>query len=463
MGMFSEASRTDLFLARQARRLTHACMRSIYDNVEINFDHLFSYALRAHEGDAIPVDDLRAALYLAATELAEAGGVRLHPSMENGITTLVTGEPYPPWDDAVALATAEGVVSRENAHFTVDRDALHADHDWHTIRLRNMTQVIANELEPVQPAVEAVRRNVNLSSDEIRTRTAEVLHEREKLVYERDYATAYDPRESNAKEVGEPFFFEAEGATTGVVLAHGYLASPRQVRGLAERLHAAGLTVCGVRLAGHGTAPEQLARVRWEDWMDCMVRGYGLVRQRCARVVAGGFSLGGVLALLLAARLGERVHGVFGISPPFKLRDRRLPLVGPLLGLNGAMRLMGLADGEYRFANEGTEAGITNYGTDYLKGVRELRRATRACRRALGSITAPALIVQGDADPLVDPASGRLALAELGSADKVLTTLAFDRHVIVRYAGSEAVFSLVARFARRLDDAYRRDTVRPPR
>ena len=29
------------------------------------------------------------------------------------------------------------------------------------------------------------------------------------------------------------------------------------------------------------------------------------------------------------------------------------------------------------------------------------------------------------------------ALAKLGSADKVLTTLAFDRHVIVRHAGSD--------------------------
>jgi esterase/lipase len=125
-----------------------------------------------------------------------------------------------------------------------------------------------------------------------------------------------------------------------------------------------------------------------------------------------------------------------------------------VLGLNGALRLLGLADGEYRYANEGTEAGV-NYRTDYLKGVRELRQATRACRRSLGSITVPALIVQGDADPLVSPASGRLALNELGSADKVLTTLAFDRHVIVRYAGSEAVFSLAARFARRLDEAYR--------
>jgi esterase/lipase/1-acyl-sn-glycerol-3-phosphate acyltransferase len=450
MGMFSEGSRTDLFLRKQAKRLTDACMRSIYGNLEINFDHLFSYGLRAHEGDRIAVDDLRAALYLAAAELASADGVRLHPSMTNGITTLVTGGPYPPWDNVVGLAASEGVLKRDDEHFTVDREALHEDHAFHNIRLEKMMQVIANELEPVRRAVDAVRRHVNLSTDEIRNLTSQVLRKREEQVYERDYATAFHPQESKEKDQGEPYFLEAKGADTGVVLAHGYLASPRQVRLLAQHLQAEGISVYAVRLPGHGTAPEQLTEVRWEDWLDCVARGAGLVRQHCSQVVAGGFSLGGALALVLAARLRERLDGVFSLNAPVKLRDRRAPLVGPLVRWNGAMRLIGLADGEYRFSNEETESPDTNYGFDYLKGIREVRRAGRACLRLLRDVTAPALIVQADEDPIIDPASGRLVLARLGSSDKVLTTLPFDRHLIVRDEGSEAVFALVTRFIKRV-------------
>ncbi|MHC4968236.1 MAG: alpha/beta fold hydrolase [Planctomycetota bacterium] len=461
VGLFSEANRGDVFLRQRAKRLTEECMRTIYGNLEVNFDHLFSYGLRAHDGDRIAVDDLRAALYLAAVELAAAEGVRLHPSMGNGITSLVTGEPYPPWESAVRLATREGVLKRDNEHFTVDRAALDEEHGFHDIRLHKMMQVIANELEPVRAAVEAVRRNIRLSADEIRTRTSQALRDREELVYERDYAGAFDPQESKDKDLGEPFFLEARGATTGVVLAHGYLASPQQVRPLAEYLHGAGISVYVVRLPGHGTAPDQLTKVRWEDWLDCLARGCGLVRQHCQRVIVGGFSLGGALALVLAARLGERVDGVFCINAPVKLRDRRAPLVGPLVRWHGAMRLLGLADGDYRLSNEGTESPDINYGIDYLRGIREVRRAGRACLRALGDVTAPALIIQADADPIVSPAGGRLLLARLGSQDKVLTTLPFDRHLIVRDAGAEAVFSLVARFAKRLAEAYSSAASRP--
>jgi esterase/lipase/1-acyl-sn-glycerol-3-phosphate acyltransferase len=449
-GLFSEASRTDLFLRQQAKRLTDACMRTIYGNLEVNFDHLFSYGLRAHKNDRIAVDDLRAALYLAASELASAEAVRLHPSMHNGITSLVTGEPYPPWESAVGLAAREGVLKREDEYFTVDRAVLHEEHEFHDIRLEKMMQVIANELEPVRPAVEAVRRNVNLSSEDIRTRTSQVLRTREEQVYDRDYVSAFHPEESKDKDLGEPYLLEARGATTGVVLAHGYLASPLQVRFLAEHLVSEGITVYAVRLTGHGTAPEQLTRVRWQDWLDSLARGCGLVRQHCERVLAGGFSLGGALALVLAARLRERVDGVFSINAPVKLRDRRAPLVGPLVRWHGAMRLVGLVEGEYRFSNEGTESPDTNYGFDYLRGIREVRRAGRACLRCARQVRAPALIIQGDADPIISPAGGRLLLARLGAQDKVLTTLPFDRHLIVRDDGSEAVFSLVTRFIKRV-------------
>ncbi|MHC4480869.1 MAG: alpha/beta fold hydrolase, partial [Planctomycetota bacterium] len=388
VGLFSEASRTDLFLRHQAKGLTDACMRSIYNNLEVNFDHLFSYGLRARDGARIAADDLRAALFLAAAELASAETVRLHPSMRNGITSLVTGDAYPPWDTAVSLATTEGVLQRDGEYFTVNRAALHEDHEFHDIRLQKMMQVIANELEPVRPAVEAVRRTINLSSDEIRTRTSQVLREREELVYERDYATAFHPEESKEKDLGEPYFLEADGATSGIVLAHGYLASPRQVRPLAEHLRAEGISVYVVRLTGHGTAPEQLTRVRWEDWLDCLARGCALVRLHCEHAVVGGFSLGGALALVLAARMRESIDGVFSINAPVKLRDRRAPLVGPLVRWNGAMRVLGLADDHYRLSNEDTESPDTNYGFDYLRGIREVRRVGRACLRALGEVTA---------------------------------------------------------------------------
>lgn len=452
-GLFSEESRTDLFLRKQSRRLTDACMRVIYNNVEVTFDHLLSYGLRVFEGERIPTDDLRAVLFLAAFELRNSGDVRVHPTLRNGITSLVTGERFPPWEHALALAIKEGVLRIEGDECLIDRQALAEDHDFHAIRLEKMMQVIANELEPVRPAINLVRRLVNTAAPQLRKLVSDALHRREVQVFERDYAEGFRPDESKPKALGEPFFLEARKARTGVVLVHGYLASPEQVRPMAEHLHAAGHNVYVVRLPAHGTSPDHLANVSWSDWMDAVVRGHALMRQHCETVVAGGFSLGGVLALLLAARDGLDLAGVFSINAPVKLNDRRVPLIGPLVRWNGAMRQLGLVNGHYQISNEGTESPDINYGTDYLRGIREVRRAASACRRRLERITAPTLVVQSDADPLVAPAAGRRLLSELRCEDKVLIELPFDRHVIVRGEGSETVFEVLRRFIARVAGA----------
>ncbi len=451
-GMFNEERGADLFLRAQARKLTDVCMQGIYNNIEVSFDHLFSCSLRVFEGDRIQIDDLRAALYLAARELSGVDGVRLHPTVRNGITALVTGDAFGPWESVTGLATREGVIRRDLDHYVIDRDSLDQEHGFHTIRLQKMIQVLANEIEPVRPAVEAVRRHVNLSTSRLRQQTQAALQEHEVEVFRRDYSEAYDPEESKARHMGEPFFLKKKGVSTGIVLAHGYLASPEQVRPLAEFLHDCGHSVYALRLPGHGTAPEQMTDVSWRDWLESLTRALALVRQQCETVVAGGFSLGGTLALLLAARNAHSVQGVFSINAPVKLRDRRAPLVGPIVGMNGWLRRLGLRPGHYRISNDGTESPDINYGVDYLRGVRELRRAMKACRRSVGAVTAPALLLQADHDPLVDPDGGRILLQQLGTRDKILSTMPFDRHLIIRGEGSEAVFAAIERFIARVTE-----------
>ena len=449
-GIFNEERGAELFLRKQARRLTDACMHDVYSNIEVSFDHLFSYGLRVFDGDRIQIDDLRAAMYLTARELAGNDRVRLHPTMRDGITSLVTGDPFPPWETVIELAMREKVVRADRDHFVIDRQRLEEKHGFHTIRLHKMMQVLANEVEPVRPAVDAVRRNVNLSTAQLRKRTAAALRDHEAEVFQRDYAEAFDPEESKDKNFGEPFLLEAKNARAGVVLSHGYLASPEQVRPLAEYIYSRGYSVYALRLHGHGTAPDQMTGVSWHDWLEDFSRAMALLRHQCNTVVAGGFSLGGTLALLLASRQADMVAGVFGINAPGKLRDRRVRLVGPIVRFNGLMRRLGLSGDYFSISNEGTESPDINYGVDYLRGIRELRRAMKACYRGLGDVRAPALLLQGDRDPLVDPDGGRMLLQRLGSEDKLLSTMPFDRHVVIRGEGSEDVFAAIGRFLDRV-------------
>ena len=58
-----------------------------------------------------------------------------------------------------------------------------------------------------------------------------------------EYEKNYKAGESKPPEVGMPFLLRAPGSETGVLLIHGLMATPAEVREWAEFLHARGLTV----------------------------------------------------------------------------------------------------------------------------------------------------------------------------------------------------------------------------
>ena len=69
-----------------------------------------------------------------------------------------------------------------------------------------------------------------------------------------------------------------------------------------------------------------------------------------------------------------------------------------------------------------------------------------ACALHLPQIECPALIIQADKDPTVNPISGQMILDTVGSKDKKLLKLPFDRHVIVRKENCEIVFAHILTF-----------------
>ena len=449
-GLFSESRRNELMLGRDARRLTDTCMRAIYNGTEINLDHLFCYALRAMRADEIDVEDFRRALYLAAAQLTKAPELRLHSSLQNGIAALLHGSAFNPLEGAEQLACSEGVLRKVDGRYLIDRQKLQAKHDFHNVRLKGMVQVIANELEPVTTATRAITHTINLPTAKLKERVARTLQRRDMHRFHRDHEKSFDLEISKPKDVGEPFLLEAPGNKMGVVLIHGYLASPEQIRELAKYLHEHGCSVYAVRLEGHGTSPKQLTSVSWHEWMDSVMRGYRIIQQRCHRVVIGGFSLGGALAMIAAARDGIALDGVFSINAPLLLRDRRAKLIPAIVNFNSALRKLGLREDYAQIPNFSTRHPDTNYEVDYLTGVKQLRSAVRACRRSLMYVKAPALVIQSDEDPLVMPDSANFMMSRLGSQTKILAKVASDRHVIVRGDGCEDILDKVERFINRI-------------
>jgi carboxylesterase len=97
----------------------------------------------------------------------------------------------------------------------------------------------------------------------------------------------------------EPFFWTG-GRDVGCLLIHGFTGTPYEMRFLGERLHAAGYSVGGVRLAGHATRVEDLAQSGWSDWDQSVEDGFEQLSRHCSRIVGIGLSMGALLGVGLA-------------------------------------------------------------------------------------------------------------------------------------------------------------------
>lgn len=438
--------RSNMIVSMQKTRLTRRCMDDIYKKVKINIDHLFAVGLRHLKRDRIRKDDFYRVLYLSALEARTLSDRRLHRSLRKKLVTLVAEGSHPRVEDARALAVADGMIEDDGTWFQLNRETVREAYTFDEIRLKNTLGVIANELAPLKRMNRVIRRYVNMTHADLRREMVEQLFQLDQDRFESAYERYYREGESKPRAIGRPFFLRGRRDVPGIVLSHGYTAAPEEVRALGEHLHERGYSVYGVCLEGHGTAPHHLRDVKWEDWVHTYYRGYALVRNHCEDVIVGGFSTGGLLALMTAARAAEPVRGVFAINAPLKVQDIRSRFVGPAVMWNDLLQRFQKNNEEWEYVAHYPENPHINYVKNYLRGVLELQRLIGACREALGDVNGPALVLQSTQDPTVRPKSGQEIHDEIAGDQKTLEWIDSDRHVIVQGSGREAVFERIATF-----------------
>lgn len=109
-------------------------------------------------------------------------------------------------------------------------------------------------------------------------------------------------------------------APISALLLHGFTGSPWELRPVGEALAARGVHAVCPRLPGHGTTPEAMLFGGMNEWLAAATDALeGLSSAR--RVVVVGLSMGGLLAMCLAARLPTRVQGLVLLAPALKLRS----------------------------------------------------------------------------------------------------------------------------------------------
>src|SRR4029453_16615399 len=108
------------------------------------------------------------------------------------------------------------------------------------------------------------------------------------------------------------FYFE--GSDDGCLLVHGFTGTPQNVRPLGDFLARRGLTVLAPRLAGHGTSVDEFEKTGPEDWISTVEGGLDQLKKTCSSVFVIGISMGGTLAMHLAATRGADLAGAASIN-----------------------------------------------------------------------------------------------------------------------------------------------------
>ena len=267
--------------------------------------------------------------------------------------------------------------------------------------------------------------------------------------FEQDYKKFYIDGETKEKDIGKPFLIKGASRDVGVVLLHGYMAAPLEVKELAEVLGRKGLWVYVPRLKGHGTSPEDLAIRSYKDWVASVERGYAIMSHLCKQVVVGGFSAGALLAMDLAARVQD-IKGVFAVCPSMKLQDFSSRFVPAVDVWNRVMKKVRLNGVKKEFVENQPENPHINYFRNPVSGVFELERLMDAVDDKLSDIRMPALVVQSLKDPVVRPRGSRQAFDRIGSEDKSYILFNFDRHGILLGQDSEKVHNSIWNFIKEL-------------
>lgn len=232
----------------------------------------------------------------------------------------------------------------------------------------------------------------------------------------------------------DPSPFESEstgsGSRIGVVMSHGFTGSPHSMRPWAEHLAAEGFAVRLPLLPGHGTSWQDLATHRWQEWHEAVDHAYRELEASCDAVFTAGLSMGGTLALRVAAT--RPVAGTVVVNPGLHIDDPRSAVVGALKHVLRSTPAI---------ANDILKPGMDEgaYDRTPVAAAHELKKMFKDTVTLLPRISAPVRVFRSTVDHVVSDHSIDLLRRHL-QAPLELSLLENSYHVATLDNDAEEIF-----------------------
>lgn len=420
-------------------------MRSMYQAVTINLSHIASYIImQCYRTGSVRIacQQFHKMLYLSIKQL-QKHDYHLHRSLLNPqeYGAVIDGgssrlQQYLTTIQSMDLLTIRQNEDGEDEYHLEGKllDEFHFDE----VRMENLIVVYANEISPLKGVTSQITKVFKQVEQVKQQEIANLRFEDQLLAYEWDKAYYLKPRydEINRQQTftEDPnwFFLHSEKKqAAAVVLVHGFLASPAELRPFGERLHAQGYHVIGVRLKGHGTSPWDLRDRNWQDWAASVQRGFNIVKTFSDEVHLVGFSTGGLLALNHAVQHPDiALTSVVSINAPVSFQNKNMRFVPLLHHANKIVRWVS-SEGLIPFRPNDTEHPDINYSHIPIRALYQLQKLVEHFFQHPAPVGCPVHLMQADNDPVVEPDSVNRLYQHLLTDHKQIETIHSAHHGIV--------------------------------
>lgn len=419
-------------------------MNAIYDMTTINLAHLTAHTLydlhKRPEHGSYEIDYLRSLLFLAIADLRNQSELCLHKDLarrDPSNDILIGDEPHlmkilERFEKAKLLEIKDG-------KSIVLKKKLEEDFPFDSVRIENPALVLDNEAQSVPKAIESLDRLYKEDIDAVEEKIALLLHRRACKIFEKDEKKYLDPDYDDINKTeerttsGAPFFYRTDKPKkerVGVLLIHGFSASPAEMKVLGDHLFEKGYEVFGVRLPGHGTSPADLKERDREEWIKEVKLGISLMKHHCNRLFIAGNSMGALVGLIAMSTSHAEIAGYVAIAPAFKIKDKRIAFVSYLDSAQRFYELFAKLKTEWPYQSSRPENPHINYCSLPYHGLYELYQITKEAPAYIDKLTIPTLFIQAKNEFTVDPEATYEVFNKVPAEKKELLRVDETRHVL---------------------------------
>ncbi|SDN66613.1 alpha/beta hydrolase [Alkalicoccus daliensis] len=231
------------------------------------------------------------------------------------------------------------------------------------------------------------------------------------------------------------------GKHGAVLLLHGFTGSTLEVKKLGRHLAEEGYFVYSPLYSGHGGPAEQLLETsphRW--WLEAVEALKWLREEGYEEITVAGVSLGGLLALRLAAHYP--VQAAVSMCAPFHAKNLKELLQRVETYAFRYKQLEGKNEQEISEETQGWNHVFKEFLT-------ELQELLVTSNEEVKQVQVPTLMMQGELDEPVYISSAKEMLAQVASSHKELQLYKRSGHILTIGEEKEVVFKEASHFLSR--------------